>query len=81
MGSIVYVGPFVCHLKAVRNISRETGTQWGSLSSEVNGSSPGRKHFLPFMKAGSSLVSSQELAAIDYYPELHECCPYLSTAV
>jgi hypothetical protein len=36
---------------------------------------------LPLMKSGGSLMSSQELADIDYYPELHECCPYLSTAV
>jgi hypothetical protein len=43
MGSIVYVCPFVCLLEAVRNISRETGTQWGSLSSEVHGSSTGQK--------------------------------------
>ena len=81
MGSIVYACPFICHLKAPRNFSRETGTQWDSLSSEILGFSPGQRNTLSFMKPAGSLASSQELAAIGYSPELHECCPYQSTAV
>jgi len=69
----VYVCPLVFHLKAVRNISRETGTQWGSLSSEMHGSSPGKK--IPCHKSWQPLIT-----ILSYMSAVHTC-PQLSIPV